>query len=265
MAIADPLVNPRILEFQPDEYGGEYAGDSREFDEKFMHLNLKKLLNVHSSNQSRWNIIHWIFLYPFVSKEFADPALRAILEKAASRCKRSGEVSPDDIYPLAPIERPVPSLGLDKVVFCVTREFEVVPYPTSFEATCLRLEVDPEDMRNHVLFLLRVRGIQDLIDRDEMAVKSKAKKPACEQQQLLPKADFGDPKVCVKPESIEDLYNQWRQELTDNSVDGQKLDAALDACIARATGARTSSTRRNSSSPAPSGNDARLEQIPLFA
>lgn len=235
MASLNPIVNPAILDYDPDQHYGDTPSCSSTFDKWYLKVTIKKLLNFHSSNKERWDIVHWMTTYPFVSKEWADPELRRLLERAAERLKISGEVSPDEIDPHACIERPVPSLGLEKVCFSVTKAFDVVPFPTSYEGICLRLGLDPEELWLRVQYLMRIRGIQDAMDNDESLVKDK-KEPAPQTVDMFG-TDYSDPRVGIRPYTLTEIRKQIQQEIRArdaerrSSTDGQSLDDKLDRAI----------------------------------
>lgn len=233
MATADPLVDPRILDYNPDQYSGDYPSDSREFDKRYLSRNLRTLLNVHTSIRIRWNIMHWVFTTPFVSREFADPELRRILDEAANRCKVEGDIKPEDIDPLACMSRDVPSLGLRDVCFSITRTLDVVPFPTSFEATCLRLQLDPENLRQDIAFLLKKTGIQALLDENKMGVKAKCDAPEAIQLSLSQDddPDYSRRDVSVRPATVKEIAEQFMRETNDNTVKGRKFDQALDSML----------------------------------
>lgn len=233
MASAYPIVNPEFLDHDPDQHSDDDSKCLTDFDQWYLKVSLKKLLNVHTSNQERWNIIHWMTSYPFVSDRWADPELRNILTRATNRLKLSGDIEPADIDPHAVIEREVSSLGLTAVCFSVTRRFEVVPYLTSFEAVCLRLDLDPEDLIAHVEYMMRQRGIQYAIDNRLSLVKPKIE-PVPKTLGLFD-FDDSDPRVAIVPCSIKQIRDQFETEAKEAAKErakkGKSLEDRLDdAC-----------------------------------
>lgn len=235
MATANPIVNPQMLVCDPDQYSGNTPSCSSTFDKTYLRVSIKKLLYVHTSHKERWSIIHWMTSYPFVSHEWADIELRQLLERAAERLKDSGEISSEDIDPLGVIERDVPSLGLRSVCFSVTKKFEIVPYATSYEAVCLRLGLDPEELWQHVQYLMRQRGVQHAMDNDESLVKEKIE-PAPKTEDMFG-TDFSDPLTCIIPISQKEIGKQMDREIKQHfaerqkAEDGKSFDDKLDKMV----------------------------------
>ena len=78
MASANPLVSPTLLDYDPDQHSGDTSSCSSDFDKWYLKVSIKKLLNVHTSNRERWDLIHWMTAYPFVSVTWADPQVAQI-------------------------------------------------------------------------------------------------------------------------------------------------------------------------------------------
>jgi len=230
MASAKPIVSPTFLDYDPDQHSGDTSSCSKDFDKWYLMSSIKKLLNVHTSVLERWNVIHWMTAYPLVSHTYADPKLRRLLEAAAERLKNSGEVTPDEIDPLACIEREVPSLELANVCFSVTKDFDIVPHLSSFEAVCLRLGLDPEELWSHVQYMMRQRGIQEVLEDDQLSLVKLKKEPAPKTIDMFG-FNYCDHRECIVPMTQAAVRKQMERERRERDMARQKPGVSIDDYI----------------------------------
>ena len=72
MATANPSIDQYIDDHDLEMIPVCDPHEQRDFDGWYLSLSLDQLINVHSSLRLRWEILHWIFTVPFVSREYAD-------------------------------------------------------------------------------------------------------------------------------------------------------------------------------------------------
>jgi hypothetical protein len=208
MAIANPRIDQYIDDHDLELIPVCDPHEQLSFDEWYIAHSLEQLVDAHSSIKLRWEIIHWVFTVPFVSREYADTGLLTVLQSAVDRFRDSINSDPSAFDDSTCFSVEVQSLDLPEVPFRVTKEFGIAPHPYSFEAVCIRLQVDPEVMRQHVQYMMRVRGIDELIDKNEMAVRAKREAAGCEQQDFLGSVDYSDVKLFVPPIAVPGLLRR---------------------------------------------------------
>lgn len=188
--------------------------EEQDFDEWFLQRSLKQLCGPHSAPQLRWDVQHWVFLVPFVSREYADRHVRLTLEATADRYREMVERgsiahNPDETLSLR-IRKPEDQ----DVAFRITKEFSVIPYRFSFEAICLRLMVDPEQMREQIRFQMNKEGITQLIENNQMAVREKREAPTHSQNDMFG-VDYADARMFVEPMAVPGLVH-FRLPVTED-------------------------------------------------
>jgi len=187
----------KILVFDPHEL--------QDFDEWYIAHSLEQLMDVHSSLKLRWDIMHWVFTIPLVSRDYIDTELRQVLETVVSQLKAAVEIGRMAHDPTTCFSLKIPSLDLIEVVFNVTEDYLVIPHSYSFEAVCIRLQLDPEVMRSNVKYMMRKNGIEHLIECMESAVRAKCAPPRFLQYQMVDGVNLADIKTFLTPISVPGL------------------------------------------------------------
>ena len=143
----------------------------------------------------------------------------------------------------------VKSLELDDVCFSLTKDFDVVPHLTSFEAVCLRLDLDPEDLWSHVKYMMNQRGISNVLQDYELSLVKEKKEPAPKTVDMFG-YDFAEKRVCVQPITIEKIVEQVeaerRQRLRERQQHGTSFDDSIDDLLAfvKKSESKTSTSRK---------------------
>jgi len=226
MASANPKVDQYIDHHDLEKIQVCEPHELVNFDEWYISHSLEQLMDVHSSIKLRWEVMHWIFTIPFVSPEYSEPRLRRILETIVDRFRQSVSEGKQTLDPTTCYSIKVPSLGLEEVAFNVTESFRVVPHSFSFEAVCIRLQVEPDVMRTNISYMMRMRGIDQLIENSDMAVRAKRLAPEYEQHECIDGVDYGDIRCFVRPISVPGLLRQSRRVITSDA-DRQPVTADL--------------------------------------
>lgn len=206
MATAHPNIDDYVDDYDLTPIAVCDPHEQEMFDEWLLQHSLHQLENPHSSIALRWQVIHWIFTIPFVSRAYADPKLRQKLDTAIQAYRDSLEGRPEADLEATVFSVEVPSMDLKEVAFSITDEFSVIPHAYSFEAVCMRLQVDPEVMRQHVTYRMRVCGIAQLIEDNEMAVRAKCDAPEVEQMDLVGAVDYSDLKTFIQPITLAGIH-----------------------------------------------------------
>lgn len=163
-----------------------------DFDDWLMCHSIEQLFDAHSSLALRWQVFHWIFSIPFVSKTYGDPKLRSILESAASRFQASRQPTGQKADTSIVHSVPIRSLDFEDVPFSLTEDYRVVPHPYSFESLCMRLQIDPGVFRDHIEYQMSTDGIAELIKTGSMAVKAKIDLVSTDQSDFFGGVDYSD-------------------------------------------------------------------------
>ena len=172
--------------------------ESVAFCEGLLLRSLDQLFSLHSSLELRWEVWHWIFSIPFVSREYGVKPLRATLATAVDRMRRSNAIAidPDTCHAV-----PVPQLGYREVRFRLSNSLAILPATASFEQVCLTLGLNPEALQDQIEEGLRSHGIAELIDQPRMGVRPKREAPAMTQHDLID-VDFSDIACFVVPATL---------------------------------------------------------------
>ena len=164
----------------------------------FFERCMKQLLGAHPAVELRWDVNHWVFHNPFVSKKFGGTkmwtSLQQLVDVAAKHTPYEKLVSTECFYVNEP------RAGILAASFAVNDDLQVVPFRFSFEDTCCRLGTDPCEMREHIRTQMQEQGIDALIDSNQMAVGSKNRCQA-PQDDLLG-FNYADPSMFIRPGSI---------------------------------------------------------------
>lgn len=180
--------------------------DEQDFDEWFLQRSLRQLVGTHSAPQLRWDVQHWVFLVPFVSREYAHRHVRLTLEATADRYREMVERGSIAHNPDETLSLRIRDPEDQDVAFRITKEFAVIPYRFSFEAVCLRLMVDPEQMREQIRYQMNKEGITQLIENNEMAVRDKREAPTHSQNDMFG-VDYADARMFVEPNAVPGLVH----------------------------------------------------------
>lgn len=187
---------PIVME--PTEATGFYEG--------LLLVSRDQLFDQHSSPELRWEILHWVFSVPFVSRDYGSPFLRAILAKAVRRF-REGISAGKTFDPNTCHAVQVASLGFKEVRFRISEDFEILPDVSSFEHVCIRLDMHPEVLQERIEEGLKERGISELIEHAKMGVRPKCAPRLMEQQNFVD-YDWGDIRYFIVPETVKRLVRR---------------------------------------------------------
>lgn len=210
MANANPSIDQYVDDHDLEMIQVCDPHEQADFDEWYVNHSIGQLFDAHSGPELRWEIIHWVFTVPFVSREYADIALYRILEGAVQRFKDSVQGNSEAVDPTMCCSVDVPSLNLVEVAFQVTPDFRIIPYSYSFEAVCRRLGVDPEEVRDGIRYQMHRKGIDRLIENNATGVSAKCAPPSCKQQDLIDLVDYSDVKVFISPIAVPGLVKRQK-------------------------------------------------------
>ncbi len=159
---------------------------------------MKQLFGAHSSIELRWDVSHWVFHNPFVTKKFGGTKIWTSLQHLIDIASKY--IPRDDLIDTACFYVDEPLAGIRAASFCVDSNLRVVPFRFSFEDICCRLGTSPDEMRDQIRAQMGHQGIETLIDLDQMAVSSK-NRPKALQDDLLG-FNYADPSMFIRPGSI---------------------------------------------------------------
>lgn len=193
-----------------DDFETEIGMEPREataFYEGLLHRSLDQLFSEHSSPELRWEVLHWIFSIPFVSRDYGIKPLRVILAKAVDRFREQNTPGAKSFDPNTCHAVPVQSLGFKEVRFRISEDFEILPDVCSFEHVCIRLDLNPAVLQERIEEGLSSHGIAELIEHAKMGVRPKCAAPEMKQEDFV-SHDWGDIRYFIVPETVKRLVRR---------------------------------------------------------
>lgn len=200
--------------------------ESIAFFEGLLYRSLKQLFSLHSTVELRWEVMHWIFSIPFVSSDYAEKPLRAILVGVARRFRQSVKESAEVFDPSICHAVPIESLGRSEVRFRITEEFDVVPETCSFEHVCIRLGLNPWELQERIEDDLKTEGVSELIEHAKMGVRTKCKSPRMIQDDLL-SYNWDDIRYFIVPATVQGLVRRERRNPAATTDEDRQVSLAL--------------------------------------
>lgn len=193
MAQLKPLVLGPLLKCD-DESTELFPHEEQDLYPALIWRSIKQLFNRHSKPEWRAEAFTWLTA-PLVSRDYIAPDLKRALDCVVRQYRKAVASGRMEFDSGESFSLPVRHLGLREVVLSLTDDFEIAPAPMTFEFACLRLNLNPDFLREQIISEVHEQGIWDAISEGIMLVEKKRDDIADDRQTAFLDTDYTNPKL----------------------------------------------------------------------